>query len=120
MKTKIIFILFISLVTIIYLFLEHTEVGCVMQKGRWASSGSYCIKKNCYETKSCGMLATPSVNCSQIKVGDDISRVYLLLGEPMRIEGEEYIWPTGKLSDTTIKVMIINHQVQSIGCRTKR
>jgi len=34
----------------------------------------------------------PASNCHKIHVGDDISRVYLLLGEPVQSHGGKLTW----------------------------
>ena len=109
---SIIFILVLSS----YIFISHTSYGCKLQNGRWASNGSYCVTRNCYSNKSCGLLANPQKNCSKLKVSDDISKVYFLLGNPESIDDKIYKWYVFKGSDKFIEVIIVKAKVEDVKC----
>ena len=107
------FLLFISSG---YLFWFHTEEACKLREGHWASNGSYCIAKDCYQTNSCGNRANPITRCSNLKVGMAISEVYFQLGQPESISGDNYQWHASKASSGKVRATITNGTLQTFAC----
>ena len=117
MKTKLIAsFLLLTLLVSIYFFWQHTETGCDLQEGRWASNGSYCITRSCYKNNACGELVAPIKRCPILKAGDPISEVYFQLGNPQSINGSIYTWPVGKAESGIIEAVIFNKQLNAINC----
>ncbi len=117
MKVKIIaFSLVLFTIVGAYVFRHHTKEGCDFQDGHWASNGSYCITRDCYKNKSCGVWAAPSIRCSSLKIGDPISEVYFQLGNPRSINSTIYTWPVGKGEPGEIKANIVNDKLKELNC----
>ena len=69
-----------------------------LNDGIWSPVRNSCITEGCYEKGTCGLRSYPASNCHKIRVGDDISRVYLLLGEPAQSQGGKFTWHWDKSS----------------------
>lgn len=100
----------------LYVGWARTEIGCNIQNGRWASNGSYCITRDCYETNSCGEWANPGLRCAKLKKGRPIAEVYFQLGQPVSSNGTQYTWPVGKAEQGAIRAEIINGKLHAIEC----
>lgn len=109
-------LLMVFLITAGYLFWFHTETACVFKGGHWASNGSHCITRDCYQDNSCGNWANPIYRCPNVKIGDDISEVYFQLGQPEKVEGNTYTWRAYKVDPGNIKATIINNKLVAIDC----
>ena len=114
MTKSLLFVFFILFVGA-YFFWFHTESACHIKEGHWATNGSYCITRNCYQTNSCGSWASPAARCSNLEIGDSISEVYFQLGQPKTIEAETYTWRAGK-SGGVLVATIIDVRLASLQC----
>lgn len=117
--TRSTIILLAVVISVSYLFWFHTETACNIRDGRWASNGSYCISRDCYDTNSCGSLASPIHQCSNLSEGMPISDVYFQLGEPDVIAGNMYTWHAYKVNPGKIEATIDNGTLTSLSCNAK-
>ena len=63
-------------------FLNHTQTGCQISQGKWASAKNTCITRSCYSEGDCGLWYTRAIHYyDQLKEGDNLETVYFLLGE---------------------------------------
>lgn len=99
-----------------FYFWFYTEKACDIREGHWASNGSYCITKDCYQTNSCGNWANPINRCAYLKVGMAISEVYFQLGQPESVEGKNYQWRAYKSDSGKVHATIENGTLQAIDC----
>jgi len=117
MKKKIIISITLVLsLFLTYIFWWHTEIGCDLKGGHWASNGAYCITKNCYLDQSCGDWVCPAHRCVLLKTGDHISEVYFQLGNPISIDSSTYIWHACKGESILIKATIKNDRLRELNC----
>jgi hypothetical protein len=100
----------------VYLFWFHTENACDIRDGHWASNGSYCITRDCYQTNSCGRWVSIINRCSNLKVGMAISEVYFQLGQPVSVEGNNYQWHSSKADSGKVQATIVNGTLQALDC----
>jgi hypothetical protein len=101
-----------------YLFWFHTEKACDIREGHWASNGSYCITKDCYQTNSCGNRVNPITRCSNLKVGMSISEVYFQLGQPESLSGDNYQWGASKGDSGKVLATITKGTLQALDCNS--
>jgi hypothetical protein len=114
-KLSILVILLMPVIAL-YAFWFHTEKACDLREGHWASNGSYCITRDCYDENSCGNWANPIARCPNLKLGDDISEAYFQLGQPLEIKEGIYTWRAYKIDHKRISVTVKNNKLAEISC----
>ena len=92
------------------------QAVCSWIDGKWSTARDVCVTRSCYAQRDCGTWAYPSVRCEYLKPGDPIEEVYFQLGDPTRIEGNEYTW-MAKDDSVDSTVLIENGKLKSINCR---
>ncbi len=115
---KIISLAFLIICIVGYVGWFHTESGCGVRDGHWASNGSYCITRSCYKNQDCGNWASPIGRCNNLEIGDNISEVYFQLGQPLAIDGTTYTWRTNKITGQFV-AEIDNDQLKDLSCHTQ-
>jgi len=115
---KIISFAFIVVCIAGYIGWFHTEAVCDVRDGHWASNGSYCITRSCYNNQECGNWASSIGRCNNLKIGDNISEVYFQLGQPLSINGTTFTWRAYKTEGQLI-AEIENDQLKALSCYTQ-
>ncbi len=88
-----------------------------LRDGVWATVGPGCLTSACYEQGTCRYRTHPPFYCDRVRIGDHISRVYLHLGNPDNIDGENLSWPIGKEGGTVgVTARIKRNHLVAISC----
>ncbi len=118
---KVLVVLAVLLVSIAaYGFMHTGAYGhlCENFGGKWASVSSTCVTRSCYKDGTCGSWANPVVRCNRLKINDTVAEVYFQLGEPERVDGNQYIWHATKESQDLIVAVIEHEKLKSLMCAT--
>lgn len=102
------------------LWLAYPEAGerrmCEWSGGVWASNGASCITRSCQATHTCGARYCPACQCPNIAPGMAVADVYLHLGEPAQVNGNQLIWPRGASESGHVVATVSDERLVSIDC----
>lgn len=82
---------------------NYTQKGCQWRQGQWHISQQYCIAKDCREKENCGQRKEPNLYCDNVNVGDNLDNAYFWLGEPNKINDNQYHWTATQHAPITIE-----------------
>ena len=70
------------------------------------SFSTRCLTEQCYWRGDCGQWAAPVSWTNLVAPGDPVSKLVLWLGEPLRQDGEDLLWPYGKGGDGMFRAVV--------------
>lgn len=91
--------------------------SCTSSGGKWAENHGYCIEKNCAENSSCLPSYGNNAACKTLTPGITASEAYFHLGMPKSINGVDYTFEGGALSQE-IHAIIKDGKVERLQCGT--